>query len=100
MLIALLLGTLSAAITGLVTSHHLGIWLLAPAMAFVFSLFTAFGRQGGLLGFACLLIMTLTMRTPLTPSDALWHALYSLLGSTFYFVFSFTAHKLLWHREE
>ncbi len=100
MLIAMLLGTLSAFVTGLVSSHAVAIWLFVPAMAFVFSLFNAFGKQGGLLGFACLLIMTLTMRTPLTPTDALWHTLYSSLGSLFYFVFSFTSHKLLWHREE
>src|SRR5690606_32989820 len=28
------------------------------------------------------------------------HAFYSLLGGAFYFTFSFTTHKLLWHREE
>src|SRR5690606_5224023 len=57
-------------------------------------------KQGGLLGFACLLLMTLTMRTPLDPHDVLLHTIYSFLGGLFYFAFSFLAHRLLWHREE
>src|SRR3546814_1680648 len=63
-------------------------------------MFTVFGKQGGQLGFACLLIMTLTMRVPLDPHEVLLHTLYSFLGGAFYFVFSFVAHRLLWHREE
>ncbi len=100
MLGAILLGSLSAAITGLASSHSVLIWLVVPALCFAFSMFTVFGKQGGLLGFACLLLMTLTMRTPLDPHQVLMHTVYSFLGGVFYFVFSFVVHRLLWHREE
>src|SRR5690606_5664726 len=59
-----------------------------------------FGRQGGLLGFACLLIMTLTMRAPLTSQEVLMHTAYSFVGGAFYFVYSFLVHRLMWHRDE
>lgn len=100
MLAAILLGSLTAAITGLASSHAGLMWLVIPGLCFLFSMFTVFGKQGGLLGFACLLLMTLTMRTPLAPHDVLLHTVYSFGGGLFYFVFSFMAHRLLWHREE
>ncbi|WP_353150390.1 FUSC family membrane protein [Pollutimonas bauzanensis] len=100
MLGAILLGSITAAITGLASSHSVLIWLTVPALCFVFSMFTVFGKQGGLLGFACLLIMTLTMRTPLNPHEVLLHTLYSFLGGVFYFTYSSIVHRLLWHREE
>ncbi len=100
MLGAIFLGSITAAITGLASSHDVLIWLVVPALCFIFSMFTVFGKQGGLLGFACLLLMTLTMRTPLDPHQVLMHTVYSFMGGVFYFVFSFAAHRLLWHREE
>lgn len=100
MLAAILLGSATAAVTGLASSHSLLIWLVVPSLCFLFSMFTVFGKQGGLLGFACLLIMTLTMRVPLAPHEVLEHTIYSFLGGVFYFAFSFAAHRLLWHREE
>ncbi|HUG57092.1 MAG TPA: FUSC family membrane protein [Candidimonas sp.] len=100
MLGAVLLGSITAAITGLASSHSVLIWLTVPALCFVFSMFTVFGKQGGLLGFACLLIMTLTMRTPLAPHEVFVHTLYSFLGGVFYFTYSSIVHRLLWHREE
>lgn len=100
MLGAILLGSITAAITGLASSHSVLIWLVVPALCFIFSMFTVFGKQGGLLGFACLLIMTLTMRTPLAPHEVMMHTLYSFLGGLFYFVYSSLVHRVLWHREE
>src|SRR5690606_38537003 len=80
MLAAILLGSLTAALTGLASSHSVLMWFLVPALCFFFSMFTVFGKQGGLLGFACLLLMTLTMRTPLSPHEVFLHTLYSFLG--------------------
>ncbi len=99
MLFAIVLGSLTAALTGLATSHALGLWLLVPALAFFFSMFTVFGKQGGLLGFACLLLMTLTMRTPMDGQAVLAHTAWSFLGGLYYFAFSTMVHRLLWHRE-
>ena len=100
MLAAILLGSITALFTGMASSHSLLIWLVVPLLSFVFSMFTVFGKQGGLLGFACLLIMTLTMREPLAPHQVLEHTVYSFLGGAFYFVYSFLIHRLSWHRDE
>lgn len=100
MLAAILLGSLTALVTGLTAGHSMFVWVAIPMMAFIFSMLTVFGKQGGLLGFACLLIMTLTMREPLTPHDVLQHTAYSFFGGVFYFVYSVIIHRLMWHREE
>src|SRR5690606_7749288 len=100
MLAAILLSSLTAFVTGMASSHSLLIWLVVPSLCFVFSMFTVFGRHGGLLGFACLLIMTLTMREPLAPHQVLEHTIYSFAGGLFYFVYSFVVHRLMWHRDE
>ncbi|MFA5520917.1 MAG: FUSC family membrane protein [Castellaniella sp.] len=98
MLLAIALGSLTAALTGLATGHMLGLWLLVPALAFFFSMFTVFGKQGGLLGFACLLLMTLTMRTPMDGHAVLAHTAWTFLGGLYYFSFSTLIHRLSWHR--
>jgi uncharacterized membrane protein YccC len=100
MLGGILLGTLTVVVTGFASSHPALIWLLVPSLCFLFSMFTVFGRRGGLIGFACLLLMTLTMHTPLQPQQVLIHSFYSFAGGLFYFVFSFLLSRLLWYREE
>lgn len=100
MFAALCLGSLTTAITGLATSHTLAIWLVVPALCFGFSMLTVYGKHGGLLGFACLLIMTLTLRTPLSPADVMHHTMVSFIGGAFYLIYSAIAHRVLWHREE
>lgn len=99
MLGAILLGSLTAAITGLSTTHPLALWIAVPLLCFGFSMFTVFGKQGGLLGYACLLLMTLTMRTPMAVHEALLHTTWSFMGGLYYFAFSYALHRLLWHRE-
>lgn len=99
MLGAMLLGTLTAAVTAMATANVLVLWVLIPMLCFAFGMFTVFGRQGGLLGFACLLLMTLTMRTPMNVPEALLHTTWTFLGGLFYFSFSYAAHRLLWYRE-
>ncbi|OWT56937.1 FUSC family protein [Candidimonas nitroreducens] len=100
MLGGLLLVPLTAAVTGLASPHPVLLWFVIPAMCFGFSMLTVFGKRGGLIGFSCLLMMTLTMRTPLDYSQVLQHTLYSFLGGVFYFVFSYMVSLLLWYREE
>lgn len=97
---AVLLGSLTVAAVGFAGFHPLLMWLLVPLLCFIFSMFTVFGKQGGLLGFACLLIMTLTMRSHLQPSEVWIYTLYSLGGSLFYFAYSTAIHRVSWHREE
>ena len=100
MFAALCLGSATTALTGLASGHVLAVWLTVPALCFGFSMLTVYGKHGGLLGFACLLIMTLTLRTPLSPADVLQHTLTSFLGGAFYLLYSAAVHRLMWHREE
>jgi Predicted membrane protein len=97
---AVLLGSLTVAIVGLSCANPVWLWLTVPLLTFVFSMLTVFGKQGGILGFACLLIMALTMRS--RPDFAqLWiHTTYSLGGGLFYFLYSSVVHRMSWHREE
>lgn len=100
MLGAVLLGTLTVAITGLVSSHPIALWLTIPLLGFAFSMLSVYGPQGGLMAFACLLIMTLTMRTPLSGHQLQLHILYSLAGGLFYFGYSALARQIFRLREE
>jgi uncharacterized membrane protein YccC len=100
MLGGIVLGAATVIITGMASSSPLAIWLVVPALCFLFSMFTVFGRRGGLIGFACLLLMTLTMHTPLPPERVLWYSAYTLIGGIFYFLFSEAITKLFWYREE
>lgn len=97
---AVLLGSLTVAITGVAGTDTLLTWLVVPLLCFGFSMFTVFGQQGGLLGFACLLIMTLTLRSRPELNDVWIHTAYSLGGGLFYFGYSALVHRIAWHREE
>lgn len=94
------LGTLTVIITGLASTHPVLIWLVVIAQCFVYSMFTVFGKRGGLIGFAGLLLMTLTMHSPLEPHEVLAHAAATLGGALFYVVFSLGFSRLFWLREE
>jgi len=95
-----LLGTLAVTITGLASSHPAAIWLAVIAQCFVFAMFTVFGKKGGQIGFACLLLMTLTMHAPLAPDQVLMHAAATLGGGLFYIGFSLGISRLTGLREE
>ncbi|HEY9460956.1 MAG TPA: FUSC family membrane protein [Paralcaligenes sp.] len=99
MLAGIALGTLTVAITALASSHSFLIWLTVPILCFLLSMLTVFGKRGGVIGFACLLLMTLTMRTPLESNEVIASIIYSLMGSLFYFSFSFFLSRALWHRQ-
>ena len=100
MLGAVLLGTLTVAVTGLVSTEPVAKWLTVPILGFAFSMLTVYGQQGGLMAFACLLIMTLTLRSPVGGEQLLLHVLYSLAGGLFYFLYSSVVRRVLWLREE
>lgn len=85
MLGAAALGTFTVFITGLSSSSPLLIWLLVPILSFVYSMLNVFGKRGGLIGFACLLLMALTLRFPMSPNEVFIHTLYS--GSGAFFIF-------------
>lgn len=94
------LATAAVTITGAASTYPLLLWLLVIAQCFLFSMFSVFGKRGGLIGFAGLLIMTLTMHSPLTPDQVLAHSAATLGGALFYLLFSVGFSRLLWLREE
>lgn len=100
MLGATVLGTLTVVITGLASSHPVLIWFAVIAQCFFFSMFSVFGKRGGLIGFAGLLLMTLTMHSPMQPQDVAMHAVATLGGALFYIAFSQLFSRIFWLREE
>lgn len=100
MLGAAALGTFTAFITGLSSSTPLLIWILVPLLSFFYSMLNVFGKRGGLIGFACLLLMALTLRFPMSPNEVLLHTLFSGGGALFYFAFSTLFRRALLYREE
>ncbi|MDQ8035228.1 MAG: FUSC family membrane protein, partial [Bordetella sp.] len=67
-----LLGTATVTLTGLASTYPLILWLVVIAQCFLFSMFSVLGKRGGLIGFAGLLLMTLTMHSPLPPDQVLY----------------------------
>lgn len=88
MLASAVLGTLAALLTGLATPWPLVLITTAMGLTFFFGLFSALGRKASLVGFGCLLLMTLTMHGERSPEAAFWHAAAVLGGGLWYTAFS------------
>src|SRR5690606_10816768 len=95
-----LLATTTVTITGAASTYPVLLWLAVIGQCFLFSMFSVFGKRGGLIGFAGLLIMTLTMHSPLAPSQVLAHSAATLGGALFYLAFSLGFSRIFWLREE
>lgn len=100
MLGGLALGTLTVAITGLASNFSWAIWVVIPLLCFSLSMLNVFGKRGSLMGFACLLLMSLTLRTSMDGSDVWLHTFFSFMGGFSYFLFSTLFRRILWLREE
>ncbi len=95
-----LLGAVTVAITGLASSHPVLIWFAVIGQCFFFSMLSVYGKKGGQIGFACLLLMTVTMHSPLSATEVWWHTLNSLAGGLFYTIFSYWVSRLMLMREK
>jgi uncharacterized membrane protein YccC len=95
-----MLATLTVVITGFASTHPMLLRVVVIAQCFVYSMFTVFGKRGGLIGFAGLLVMALTMHSPLPADQVLRHAAATLGGALFYIAFSVGFSRLFWLREE
>ena len=100
MLGAAILGTFTVFITGLSSSSSLAIWILVPTLGFSYSLLNVYGKRGGLIAFACLLLMVLTLRYPMSPDEVLVHTASSAAGAFFYFSFSLLFRQILFFQDE
>lgn len=100
MLGGVLLATLAVTITGAASPYPLLLWLAIITQCFVFSMFSVFGKRGGMIGFGGLLIMTLTMHSPMAPDEVLSNSAATLGGALFYLAFSRAFSHLFRLREE
>jgi uncharacterized membrane protein YccC len=76
------------------------IWFAVIGQCFFFSMLSVYGKKGGQIGFACLLLMTVTMHAPLS-TDAVWlHSLTSFGGGLFYALFSYLISRIMIMREK
>ena len=95
-----LLGGVTVVITGLASSHPLLIWFAVIGQCFFFSMLSVYGKKGGQIGFACLLLMTVTMHSPLSADQVLLHTLTSFGGGLFYAALSYSVSRVMIMREK
>ncbi|MGN6579364.1 MAG: FUSC family protein [Bordetella sp.] len=95
MLAGTLICTASVAITGLASTHPVLLWLVVIAQCFFLSMFSVFGRRGSLMAFGGLLLMTLTMHTPMPPALVVTNTVATLAGALFYLCFSMLTSRMM-----
>jgi len=95
-----LLGAVTVTITGLASSHPFLIWLAVIGQCFGFSMLSVYGKKGGQIGFACLLLMTVTLHSPLSYDEVWLHTLTSFAGGLFYTLYSYSISRLMIMREK
>jgi uncharacterized membrane protein (TIGR01666 family) len=84
-------------IAGLTSLARLNIYTLAIEIAvvtFVFSMFNVYGNRATSVGNAVILMMILTMDTPIDPAVIISHAVLILAGGLFYTVVSLLLHTI------
>jgi len=100
MLLGALLSSVTVALTGIASSSHGLTIIFVGVQAFGLSMMSVFGKKGTLIGFACLLLMTITLHAPLTAQEVLTHTLISLSGGIFYSLFSYVTSRTLLMQEK
>ena len=95
-----LLSTLTVVTTGLATTHPILIWFVVIGQCFAFSMLSVYGKKGSQIGFACLLVMTITLHSPLTTEEVWHHALVSFGGGLFYTAYSYSVSQAMNMREK
>ena len=95
-----LLSTLTVVTTGLATTHPILIWFVVIGQCFAFSMLSVYGKKGSQIGFACLLVMTITLHSPLTTEEVWHHSLVSFGGGLFYTVYSYSVSQAMNMREK
>ena len=95
-----LLSTLTVTLTGFASANPLLLWCAVIGQCFAFSMLAVYGKKGGQIGFACLLLMTVTLHNTLTATEVWAHALTSLGGGLFYTLFSYSVSRVMQLREK
>ncbi|MFY9139069.1 FUSC family protein [Zwartia sp.] len=95
-----LLSTMTVAVTSLASNYPLLLWLVVIGQCFAYSMLSVYGKRGGQIGFACLLLMTVTMHEALSANEVWLHTLTSLGGGLFYTLFSYSLSRAMNLREK
>jgi len=95
-----LLSTLTVAVTSLASNYPYLLWLVVIGQCFAYSMLSVYGKKGGQIGFACLLLMTVTMHEALSPDEVWLHTLTSFGGGLFYTIFSYSLSRAMNLREK
>lgn len=94
MLYCIVIITLAAIIVSYAAVSPLLLGVLLFVSGFLFSMLTVYGARISSIGIAALLIIILSLQTPIQ-GQAIWlHALYILIGGTWYMLFSLLLYKI------
>jgi len=83
-----------ALVTAFARMHPVTMILEIASAGFFFSMFNVYGNRAASVGNAALLLMILSMDTPVSPSYALTRALLILGGGIYYLIFSLLLHTI------
>lgn len=100
MLWGVVLGGVTVAITGFASPYPLILTGVVIFLCFSLSLLQAFGPRGGVISLACLLLMTITMHTPLSVFQTTMHVLITMIGAVLYVASSLLIGRLTQVQEE
>lgn len=100
MLWGVLLGGLTVALTGFASPYPMILIGVVILLCFGLSMLQAFGQRGGVISMACLLLMTITMHTPLSIFQTLLHVLITMIGAILYVASSLVIGRVTQVQEE
>jgi uncharacterized membrane protein YccC len=95
-----ILGGLTVALTGFASPYPLTLAIVVILLCFGLSMLQAFGQRGGVISLACLLLMTITLHTPLSVVQTLIHVLITMVGTVIYVLSSLVLGRLTQVQEE
>jgi len=100
MLWGVVLGGLTVALTGFASPYPMILVGVVIFLCFSLSMLQAFGQRGGVISLACLLLMTITMHTPLSIFQTLLHILITMMGAVIYVLSSLVLGRITQVQEE
>ncbi|MBA9076298.1 FUSC family membrane protein [Rufibacter quisquiliarum] len=98
MLVAILLCTVVAMVTGFAQRHVVTMGLEIGVFCFLFSMLLVYGMRASLIGLGALLVMILSMHRPLTNVQVFQYAGLVLTGGVWYLLLSLLSHQMMPYR--
>lgn len=94
MMFCILVISIVSVVTNFTLSSHFLTGLIIVAFGFAFSMLSLYNSRVSSIGLSALLIMVLSMQTPLTGSTIFLHAGYLIGGGIWYLIFSITLNSI------